>query len=121
MMLPSFTLNDIRLLPIQKCGVLPDCHGLDAHLVTVENFHNCSGGGTTALHAYRVWGAVIFGDEIGCVWLAVTTRRPNGSTSEIKSAPRLFLRGKGKCYNCVKTPRVAVLIFSTFPASPKIF
>ena len=59
MMLPSFTLNDIRLLPIQKCGVLPDCHGLDAHLVTVENFHNCSGGGTTALHAYRVWGAVI--------------------------------------------------------------
>jgi hypothetical protein len=28
-------------------------------------------GGTAALHAYRVWGAVIFDHEIGCVWLAV--------------------------------------------------
>jgi len=35
--------------------MFPDCHGLDAHLILSIVL-----GGTSALLAFRVWGAVIF-------------------------------------------------------------
>src|SRR5262245_44392722 len=48
-------LGGIRFLPILKSTMLPDCHGLDARLILSIVL-----GGTSALHACRVWGAVIF-------------------------------------------------------------
>ena len=58
----------------------PDCHGLDADLIIPQLFW-----GEQPPFIPSVWGAVIFLDhEIGCVWLVVTTKRPNGSTSEMR-------------------------------------
>src|SRR5262245_37903123 len=48
--------GSIRLLPINKSGVFPDCHRAGRSFRTIEDFHDCSGGNSRPSHLSGVGG-----------------------------------------------------------------
>src|SRR5215510_11357737 len=78
----------MRLLPILKSDVLPDCQSAGRCFRTIVFW-----GRTAALHIVGVWGGnflITKSDAFGSPY----HKRPNGSTSEIRSTPRWSLRGQ---------------------------
>src|SRR5215471_4213039 len=75
-------LGSIRLLPIHKSGVFPDCHGLDADLVP-SKISTIVLGGTAASHPLSVGGGNFFGKP--------TFMRKMGKRQEVRTI-RQFAR-----------------------------